>query len=209
VSIAKVRPAAAIKHLREVDPVFAGIIEQVGPCRFKARADGSHFDSLVRAIVYQQITGKAAETILGRVHAHFGGPPTPAALAAATEEQLRAAGLSRQKQRYLRDLAGRAHSGEVALDHLHELPDADVVEALTSIMGIGRWTAEIFLLFRLGRADVLPTSDLGIQKAVQKAYRTRGLPPPARVARIGARWAPHRSVASWYLWRYLDGPAAM
>jgi DNA-3-methyladenine glycosylase II len=208
VSIARIRKAAAIKHLR-TDPVFARIIDQVGPCKFEARAEGSHFDALVRSIVYQQITGKAAATIIARVHAHFGGPPTPEALLAAREEQLRAAGLSRQKQRYLRDLADRAHRGEVALESLDSLPDDEIIAALTSVMGIGRWTAEIFLMFRLGRPDVLPGGDLGLQKAIHKAYRTRGLPAPARVARIGAAWAPHRTVASWYLWRYLDGPAAM
>jgi DNA-3-methyladenine glycosylase II len=208
--IVRVRPTAALRHLRAADPTFAKIIDDVGPCRFKPRAEGSHFDAIVRSIVYQQITGKAAATILGRLHAHFGGrPPTAKELAEASEDELRTAGLSRQKQRYMRDLAERAAAGLVEFERFDELPDEQIVAELTAIKGIGPWTAQIFLMFRLGRADVLPIADLGIQKAVQRGWRMRKLPKPAQVAKLGTRWAPHRTVASWYLWRSLDGDAAL
>ncbi len=199
-----------MRHLRAADPTLAKVIDAVGPCRFRARAEGTHFDAVVRSIVYQQITGKAAATILGRLHDLYGGrPPTPAQLLASSEEQLRAAGLSRQKQGYLRDLAEKAAGGHLPFDSLDALPDGDVIQALTSVKGVGAWTAQIFLMFRLGRADILPVADLGIQKAIQRAYRLRALPKPLRVAAIGARWAPHRTIASWYLWRSLDGAAAI
>jgi DNA-3-methyladenine glycosylase II len=206
----RVSPAAAVRHLRAADPVMARVVEAVGPCRFKPRAEGTHFDALVRSIVYQQISGKAAATILGRLHEIYGGrAPAPEELLATDEERLRAAGLSRQKQAYLRDLAEKCAGGGVPLEAIDSLPDDEVVAALVSVKGVGRWTAEVFMMFRLGRADVLPTADLGIQKAIQRAYRLRKLPPPRRVAEIGACWAPHRTIASWYLWRSLDGPAAM
>jgi DNA-3-methyladenine glycosylase II len=208
--IVRVRPAAALRHLRAADPRLAAIIEEVGPCRFKPRAEGTHFDAIVRSIVYQQITGKAAATILGRLHAHFGDrPPTARELLDTSEEELRTAGLSRQKQRYMRDLAERTAAGLVEFERFDELPDEQIVAELTAIKGIGPWTAQIFLMFRLGRADVLPVADLGIQKAIQRAWRMRKLPKPAQVAKIGASWAPHRTVASWYLWRSLDGDAAI
>lgn len=208
--IVRVRPAAALRHLRAADPTLAKIIDEVGPCRFKPRAEGTHFDAIVRSIVYQQITGKAAATILRRLHEHFGGrPPTAKELAEASEEELRTAGLSRQKQRYMRDLAERTAAGLVEFDHFDELPDEQIVAELTAIKGIGPWTAQIFLMFRLGRADVLPVADLGIQKAIQRGWRMRKLPKPAQVAKLGTRWAPHRTVASWYLWRSLDGEAAI
>jgi DNA-3-methyladenine glycosylase II len=208
--IVRVRPAAALKHLRAADPTLAEVIAAVGPCRFKPRAEGTHFDAIVRSIVYQQITGKAAATILKRLHAHFGGrAPTAQELVDTSEEELRTAGLSRQKQRYMRDLAERTASGQVEFEHFDELPDEEIIKELTAIKGIGPWTAQIFLMFRLGRADVLPVADLGIQKAIQRAWRMRKLPKPAQVAKLGTRWAPHRTVASWYLWRSLDGDAAL
>lgn len=180
----------------------------VGPCRFAARSEGSHFDHILRAIVYQQLSGRAAATIHGRVVALFEGNPSAAALLTATDDQLRSAGLSRQKIGYLRDLAQRAHSGELPVDRLHELADDDVIAALTRVKGIGRWTAHMFLMFRLGRPDVLPDLDLGIRKAIQLAYRLRRMPNSDRVLAIGAAWAPHRTIASWYLWRSLEQPAA-
>ncbi len=208
--IVRVRPAVALRHLRAADPTLAKIIAAVGPCRFKPRAEGTHFDAIVRSIVYQQITGKAASTILGRLHAHFGGrAPTAKELLETSEEELRGAGLSRQKQRYMRDLAERTAAGLVEFERFDDLPDEQIVAELTAIKGIGPWTAQIFLMFRLGRADVLPVADLGIQKAIQRAWRMRKLPKPAQVAKLGARWAPHRTVASWYLWRSLDGEAAI
>ncbi len=197
----------AIIHLRR-DPILARVIADVGPCRFAARSEGSHFDHILRAIVYQQLSGRAAATIHGRVVALFEGTPSAAGLLAATDEQLRSAGLSRQKIGYLRDLAQRVDTGDLPVDRLHELADDDVIAALTRVKGIGRWTAHMFLMFRLGRPDVLPDLDLGIRKAIQLAYRLRRMPNSDRVLAIGAAWAPHRTIASWYLWRSLEQPAA-
>jgi DNA-3-methyladenine glycosylase II len=195
----------AITHLKRADPVLARVIESVGPCRFEPRATGPHFDAVVRAIVYQQLSGSAAHTIHSRLLALYGGePPTPAALLATPEETLRAVGLSRQKLAYLRDLAHRAETGDVRIHALHELSDDEVIEALTRIKGVGRWTAQMFLMFRLGRPNVLPDLDLGIRKAIQRAYRMRSLPSTKRIQRLGARWEPYCTIACWYLWRSLD-----
>jgi DNA-3-methyladenine glycosylase II len=140
----------------------------------------------------------------------YGGrPPLPSELATTPDEQLRAVGLSRQKSAYLKDLGSRVASGELPIETLHELTDDEIVAALTQVKGIGRWTAQMFLMFRLGRPDVLPDLDLGIQKGIQRAYRLRKLPTPERVKKIGAKWAPYRTVASWYLWRYLDTAVAV
>lgn len=137
----------------------------------------------------------------------FGGrAPTPSELAAVNDESLRGVGLSRQKLAYLKDLAVRVASGDVPIETLHELPDDGVIDALIRVKGVGRWTAQMFLMFRLGRPDVLPELDLGIQNAIKRAYRLRKRPTPDRVAKIGAPWAPYRTVASWYLWRSLDLP---
>ena len=198
----------ALTHLRR-DPVLARVMADVGPCRFAARSEGSHFDHILRAIVYQQLSGRAAATIHGRVIALFEGKPSAASLLTATDDQLRSAGLSRQKIGYLRDLAQRVHTGDLPVDRLHELADDDVIAALTRVKGIGRWTAHMFLMFRLGRPDVLPDLDLGIRKAIQLAYRLRRMPNSDRVLAIGAAWAPHRTIASWYLWRSLEQPAAL
>ena len=196
----------ALAHLR-ADPAMAQVIAKVGRCRFAPTADGSHFDALVRSIVYQQLSGKAAATIHGRVLGLFGGrAPTPAELVAMPDENLRSAGLSRQKLSYIKDLAARVASGDVPLDHLDGLPDDEIIAALVRVKGIGRWTAQMFLMFRLGRPNVLPELDLGIQKGIQRAYRLRSLPTPDRVRKIGAKWSPYSTVACWYLWRSLDGP---
>ena len=161
---------------------MARVIEAVGPCRFKPRVEGTHFGSILRAIVYQQLSGKAAATILGRVHGLYGGrEPEPHELIATEDTALRAAGLSRQKSSYLRDLAEKA---QLVLD-LDAHPDEEVIA-------------------RLGRPDVLPAGDLGIQKAVKLAYRLRKHPAPARVLEIGKAWRPHATVASWYLWTSLE-----
>ncbi|HEV2181080.1 MAG TPA: hypothetical protein VGR59_12215 [Gemmatimonadaceae bacterium] len=197
----------AITHLRR-DPVLARVMADVGPCRFAARSEGSHFDHILRAIVYQQLSGRAAATIHGRVVALFDGMPTAQGLLRATDDQLRTAGLSRQKIGYLRDLAQRVETGDLPVDRLHELADDDVIAALTRVKGIGRWTAHMFLMFRLGRPDVLPDLDLGIRKAIQLAYRLRRMPNSDRVLTIGAAWAPYRTIASWYLWRSLEQPSA-
>lgn len=195
----------AVRHLSAADPVLARLMSVVGPCRLAPTEDLSYFESVARSIVYQQLSGKAAATIHGRVEKLFGGRVRADGFAAIGDEELRAAGLSRQKTAYLRDLAQRVSTNEVPIDTLHTLSDDDVVGHLTRVKGIGRWTAQMFLLFRLGRPDVLPELDLGVQKAIQQAYRLRKKPTPERVLKIGAPWAPHRSVATWYLWRSLDG----
>ena len=197
----------ALRHLRRTDPVLGKLIAQVGRCGYQLRADGAHFDHLVRAIVYQQLAGKAAATIYGRVQALYGGrPPTPAELAGTSAARLRRAGLSRQKLGYLKDLARRVASGRLALEALDGLPDEAVIEALTVVRGVGVWTAQMFLMFRLGRLDVLPVLDLGIQKGMQRAYALRRMPKPAEMERIAAGWSPYRSVACWYLWRAAELP---
>lgn len=198
----------AVAHLKKVDPVMAQVIEKVGSYKGWPATGGSHFDAVARSIVFQQLSGKAAGTIHGRFQGLYGGrTPLPSELAITSDEQLRAIGLSRQKSAYLKDLGARVTSGELPIETLHELTDEEVVTALTQVKGIGRWTAQMFLMFRLGRPDVLPDLDLGVQKAIQRAYRLRKLPTPERVLKIGAKWAPYRTVASWYLWRLLDTPA--
>ena len=195
----------AINHLRRADPKLAAVIDTVGPCRYEARAEGTHLGALVRAIVYQQLSGKAAATIHSRLRALFGDrDPTAAELLAAPEETLRGVGLSRQKLSYLRDLAARVEQGQLPVDSLHELDDDALTEALVEVKGIGRWTAQMFLMFRLGRPDILPDLDLGIQKGLQRAYGLRTKPTPKEVLRHGEKWAPYRTIASWYLWRLLD-----
>ena len=198
----------AVAHLRKTDQRIARVIEHVGTCRFIPRAEGTHFDALIRAIVYQQLSGKAASTILARVLAIFDNRyPSAAELLAVPEERLRAAGLSRQKLGYMRDLARHVADGTLPIDQMDSLDDAWIIEALTAVKGIGRWSAQMFLMFRLGRPDVLPDQDLGIRKGLQRAYRMRTLPPPKKVQAIGARWSPYATYACWYLWRLLDGDA--
>jgi len=198
----------AVTHLRATDPVLAAVIDRVGPCRARVTTDGTHFGAVVRSIVYQQLSGKAAATIHGRVLALFDdGEPTPGAVLKADVTVLRAAGLSGQKTAYLKDLATHASRRAFPMERLHELDDDAVIETLTTVKGVGRWTAQMFLMFRLGRPDVLPDLDLGIQKGIQRAYGLRRLPTPPQVLKRGAVWAPYRTIASWYLWRLLDLPA--
>ncbi len=192
----------ALTHLKKTDPVLRAIIEQVGPYRMDY--DEPTFHSLAQAIVYQQLHGKAAATIFGRLAALTGNPLTPVAVLNLSEEQLRAVGLSKQKLSYLRDLAAKAHAGVVDFASLPRLPDEEVIRQLTQIKGIGIWTAHMFLMFALLRPNVLPTGDLGIQMAMRKHYRKRKLPKPAVMEKIARSWEPYRSVACWYLWRSLD-----
>lgn len=195
----------ALNHLKRVDPVMARLITQVGPCRFEAIADHNHFHHLVRAIVGQQLSTIAARTIHGRFMALFKKSPLPAdEVAAMEDERLRAVGLSRAKAAYIKDLARRVHANELPLDRVESMSDAEIIEALTQVKGIGRWSAQMFLIFRLGRPDVLPDADLGIQKGVQRTYKLRKLPTPKRVVQIGKSWSPHATIASWYLWRSLE-----
>jgi len=155
--------------------------------------------------VYQQLSGKAAGTIHARFQALFpAGEPTPERLVKLTDEQLRGVGLSRQKTLYLRDLSQKILDDSLPLDEIESMTDDEVIAHLVQVKGIGRWTAQMFLMFRLGRPDVLPELDLGIQNAVKRAYRMRKRPTPKQVKRIGAKWSPHATVACWYLWRSLD-----
>lgn len=195
----------AINHLKRVDPVMADVIARVGRCTLSPRTEWTHFDALVRSIVYQQLSGKAAATIHGRVLELIGdGSQAPARIVATPHESLRGAGLSTQKANYVRNLAEHVLDGSLPVDSLHELTDDEVIAALTQVKGIGRWSAQMFLMFRLGRPDVLPELDLGVQKGIQKAYRLRKLPTPKQVLRRGEKWAPYRTVASWYMWRILE-----
>jgi DNA-3-methyladenine glycosylase II len=189
-------------HLLKSDPILAGLIRKVGPCRLAIDAN-SPFEALAEAILYQQISGKAAASIYKKLLGVMGTKRlSPGAILALSDAQLRSAGLSRQKSRYLRDLADQTTRG-LPLRRVHRMGDEEVVEVLTAVKGIGRWTAHMFLMFRLGRPDVLPVDDYGIQKAMKLAYRLRALPKPDRMARIAEPWRPHRSVACWYLWRSL------
>ena len=197
----------AIDHLRRTDPALAKIIDEVGDCSMTPRTEGSHFDALVRAIVYQQLSGKAAATIHGRFQGLYGNrPPTPEEVLATDDERMRSVGLSRQKTASIKDLAAKVAAGEVPLDRIDSMPDDEAIEALIRVRGIGRWSAQMFLMFRLGRPNILPDLDLGVQKGIQHAYRLPTLPTPKDVLRIGERWAPFASVASWYMWRVLELP---
>ena len=199
----------AIAHLRRVDPVIGALIDRVGRAPPGARTEGTHLGYIARAIVFQQLSGRAAGTIHGRFEALFGGrAPTADELLRMGDEQLRSAGLSRAKVVYLKDLAQQSADGKLPLERLHELEDAALVEALTGVKGIGRWTAQMFLLFRLGRPDVLPDLDLGIRKAVQHVYGLGRMPTPQEVLARGAAWSPYASIAAWYLWRSLELPEA-
>ena len=187
------------------DPVLAALIRRHGPCGLAAAQRADHFSALARAITGQQLSTKAASTIYGRMVALMpGGVPTPAGFACVSDDELRAAGMSRQKTAYLRDLCDKVGSRAIDLDALDALPDEEIIDALVKVKGIGRWSAEMFLIFRLHRPDVLPVGDLGIVVAVQRAYRLRTRPKPERLRKIGDAWRPYRSVASWYLWRSLD-----
>jgi 3-methyladenine DNA glycosylase/8-oxoguanine DNA glycosylase len=193
--------------LRRSDPVLAKVVARHGPHRFELRSEGSHFDALARSIVSQQLSVKAASTIHGRFRTVYDGAGgTPNVVARIPEKRLREVGLSWQKISYIRDLARRVTSGELELDRIEEMPDDELVARLTAVKGIGTWTAQMFLMFRLGRPDVLPVLDLGIQKAIQRAYGLRKRPAARQMERIGRAWAPYRTIACWYLWRSLDQP---
>jgi DNA-3-methyladenine glycosylase II len=193
----------ARRHLLRRDPVLAAIIKQYGACGLAAAQRADHFSALLRAIVFQQLSTKAASTIYGRLVGLLpDSVPTATGLAALNEEQLRAAGISRQKAGYIRDLCAKVASGAVPLDALETMTDDEVARALTKIKGIGRWSADMFLMFRLHRPDIFPVGDLGIVTAVKKVYGLRK-PTPERLHKLGDRWKPYRSVASWYLWRSL------
>jgi DNA-3-methyladenine glycosylase II len=199
---------AALSTLRK-DPVMARVIERVGPLRLKPNGLPSAFDALVRAITHQQLNGTAAQTILGRLCALFPDPGRldPAILVQLPEEKLRAAGLSRAKVAAVRDVAAKTLDGTIpGPEALRAMSDEAIIERLTQARGVGRWTVEMLLMFRLGRPDVLPVDDYGIRKGFARAYRKRALPKPKQLAKFGERWSPHRTAASWYLWRVLELP---
>jgi DNA-3-methyladenine glycosylase II len=204
--MASIDYARARRALMRRDPVIATLIRQHGECGLASSQRTDPFHALLHAIIAQQLSTKAARTIEGRFSAIFAGNPTPAAVAGVSDERLRAVGLSPQKLKYVRDLCARIVDGSLNLESLASLTDDEVIAALTSVKGIGRWTAEMFLMFRLHRPDVLPLGDLGIVKAVQRAYQLRALPSPERLTKLGETWRPYRSVACWYLWASLATP---
>jgi DNA-3-methyladenine glycosylase II len=194
----------AIRHLKQSDPILCKIIERVGPCRIRyAEPD---FETLARSIVFQQLSGASARAIFARVRdaTRNGGPMTPQGVLALTESELRGAGLSARKAHYLRDLAVCTQTGAIDFTRLPALTDAEVIAHLTTVKGVGTWTAQMFLLFALRRPDVLATGDLGIRSAIRTAYRLRALPTPDRIETLARPWHPHCSVACWVLWRSLD-----
>ncbi len=207
-------PAEAVAHLRARDPKLAGLIDRAGPFTLRLDHSASPFESLLESILYQQLHGKAAAAIHARVRAHFGGDPTPQLLLDAPDEVLRAAGVSTNKIKAFRDLAARTLDGTVPSHAaILKMPDADIVERLTQVRGIGSWTVEMLLIFRLGRPDVLPVTDYGVRKGYALTFQrvpksrplaSNDLPKPDVIFRRGQRWAPYRSVASWYLWRACD-----
>lgn len=199
---------AARLHLQRNDPAMKKIIKQVGP--FTGKTTGNRFAALIKSIVSQQISTAAARTILQRLHetvVENPGPTfsvSPEDFAKITPDQLRAAGLSNQKSKYVFDLVDRVNDNTVDLKNIHRLDDEEAIECLVQVKGIGRWTAQMFLMFCLGRLDILPSDDLGIKNAVKRAYRLEHLPTPSEVNQIGEAWRPYASVASWYLWRSID-----
>lgn len=201
-------PLAAVEHLRGRDRRLAKFIDRVGPFRLRPAEMQSPFEALLESIVYQQLTARAASTILDRVLNLFRPRryPRPQDIAEVAEEKLRSAGLSRSKAAALKDLAAKALDGTVPASAraLEKLPDAEIVERLTAVRGIGPWTVEMLLIFRLARPDVLPATDYGVRKGFALVRRARELPSPKELLAYGERWRPYRTVASWYLWRVLD-----
>jgi len=207
---------SACEHLSRVDRQLARIIAKSGACRLQPETTQSIFAALLEAIIYQQLNGKVAATITARVKALFpentrrirtrrglvAGFPTPEQILAASEEQLRSAGLSRNKMLAIRDLAAKTLDGTVpSVKEAHRMSDEEIIERLIQVRGIGRWTVEMLLMFRLGRPDVLPVDDYGVRKGFAKMRKLAELPKPKELAAYGEKWKPHRSIASWYLWR--------
>jgi DNA-3-methyladenine glycosylase II len=206
-ALTRARLRQAERELAAHDPRMAAAIDAVGACTLLPRRAGSHFGHLVRNIIFQQLSGGAATTIHGRFAALVGGDaqaPDPHTVLALDEDALRGCGLSTAKQRAIRDLATHVMDGRLPVDALDTMADEAVIDALVTVRGIGPWTAQMFLMFRLGRPDVLPVLDLGVRKGAQRIYRTRTLPDATRLTRLARNWRPWASVASWYCWRVLD-----
>jgi len=194
----------AIRHLRGCDKYIEDLIARVGRFRMEMDTHPSPYEALMEAIIYQQLHGKAAATIFGRVKDRIGAGniPTPDQILAAKDEQLRGAGLSRQKTAAIRDLAQKTAEGVVpSFEEVERLSDEEIVARLTTVRGVGVWTVHMMLIFRLGRPDVLPALDYGVQQGFKLTYRKRKLPKPKDLLKFGERWKPYRSVASWYLWQ--------
>jgi len=202
---ARNRWAAAVRHLRRVDPHLRAIIERVGPCRLEPHTD--RFGALVRSIISQQISSKAARSISQRLVVIGGEPYQPRRLIELGETSLRSAGLSGAKARYVLNLAEAVVSGQVPLDAFDDSWDEQTItEALTAVKGIGVWTAEMFLIFALNRPDILPASDLGVRVALRDRHGLDELPKPRDCHALAEAWRPYRTVASWYIWRSVDTP---
>ncbi len=197
----------ALRHLRRVDPVMAQLIRRAGPYAIKPERGTGAYEALVAAVAHQQLTGKAAKTILGRFYALYDIDccPEPARLVDTPLERLRACGFSRAKAAALKDIAARTLDGTIPPRRaLARMKDDAIIERLVEARGVGRWTVEMFLMFTLGRPDVLPVDDYGVQSGFRIAYGKRTLPKPKALAKFGERWAPYRTTASWYLWRAVD-----
>ena len=194
----------AILHLKQADPILREIIERVGP--YRIRHTEPDFETVVRSIVFQQLSGRSARAIFARLKEATGNGTrmAPERILSLTPAEARRVGLSQQKAKYLRDLAEKSQAGVIDFARLPRLSDAAVIEHLIIVKGVGIWTAQMFLMFALRRPDVLATSDLGIRSAIRKAYRLRALPTPARVEKLGTKWRPYRTVACWYLWRSIE-----
>jgi DNA-3-methyladenine glycosylase II len=197
----------ALRHLRRADPVMAGLIRRAGPFAVKSERGVGAYEALVEAVAHQQLTGKAARTILGRFYALYGGDccPEPARLVETPDEALRSCGFSRAKAASLKDIASKTLDGTIPPRRaLARMKNEVIIERLVEARGVGRWTVEMFLMFTLGRPDVLPVDDYGIRLGYKIAYGKRILPKPKALVRLGELWAPYRTTASWYLWRAVD-----
>ena len=193
-----------VAFLRNLDPKWEAIIDQVGPCRLQPRPD--RFGTLVRAIIGQQISSKAATSIDKRLRDLCGEPHDPAPLLNVGETALRSVGLSGVKSRYVLNLSKAVQDGEIPLDEVHTWPDEQIIAALTKVKGVGNWTSEMFLIFALGRGDVLSVGDLGIRVGLRSFYGLEELPSPKECRELTEAWRPHRTVAMWYLWEQIDNP---
>lgn len=200
--------AKAQKHLASNDPVLAGLIKVFGPPVLSPHGD--HYKQLLSSIVGQQLSVKAAASIRGRVFDFFGGKPTPQQLLAADADMLRSLGLSRAKVTYIKDLAQHIVDGRLDMGRISSLPNNELVEQLVGVKGIGEWSAHMFMIFGLGRLDILPTGDLGVRKASMNLYKLRQLPSPQRLRKLSKQngWAPYESIVAWYLWESLDNAPA-
>lgn len=199
---------AAAKYVSAKDKKMAQLISYVGPCRLELMEMHNCFETLIESIVYQQLTAKAASTILGRVKGLYGDKfPSPAQLLKTKDQDLRSVGLSGAKAAALKDLAEKTLNGDLPeIDMLHSMEDDEIVEKLSSVRGIGEWTVQMLLIFKLGRPDVMPSNDYGVRKGYARTFKLKELPAPKELLRLSEKWRPYRTIASWYLWRSLELP---